>query len=77
MADLTDMTLEKNKLWSSNAMRIYKSQWKNNIDGNFDELSAISGHLVTLPFRNHQLLVTSQPCVGHLPFENNTFCSFH
>ena len=65
MADLTDMTLDKFTLWSSNALRLYKSRRKNNINGNFDELSAISGHLITLPFRNHQILVTSQPCVGH------------
>jgi len=25
----------------------------------------LPGHLVTLPFRIHQMLVTSQPCVGH------------
>jgi len=62
MADLTDMTLENFKLWSSNALRIYESRWKNNINGNFDELLAISGHLVTLHFRNHQILVISQPC---------------
>ena len=65
MADLTDMTLENFKLWSSNELRIYLSRWKNNINGNFDELSSISGHLVTLPLRNNQNLVTSQPCVGH------------
>ena len=64
MADLTDMTLENFKLWSSNALRIYESRRKNNINGNFDELSVISGHIVTLHFRNHQILVTLLPCVG-------------
>ena len=51
---------------------------ENNIDGNFDELSAISGHLVILPFRNHQILVTvhNHALATLLPFENNMFCWF-
>jgi len=64
VADLIDMTLETFKLWSSNALRIFAMEEKN-INGNFDEPSAISGHLVILPFRNNQILVISQPCVGH------------
>jgi len=53
MADLTDMTLENAKLWLYNAWRIYLSQ-REKINRNFDELSAIFSHLVTLPFRNNQ-----------------------
>ena len=53
MADLTDMTLEKNKLWSSNAMRIYKSQWKNNIDGNYQNVFSFTRHLLNTHTRTY------------------------
>jgi len=63
MADLTDMTLENFKLKCRLMHWEYICHGGKNINGNFDELSAISGHLVTLLFvttkfwslRNHAL----------------------
>ncbi|KAH3817671.1 uncharacterized protein LOC127882165 [Dreissena polymorpha] len=40
MADLNDMTLDKFKLWSVNALRVYLSLRKKSITGNFDEIAA-------------------------------------
>ena len=71
MAVLTDMTLENFNLWSSNALRIDKSRRKNNINGNFDELSAISGHLVTLPKFGHFTTMRWTLC-----YRSEMFCSF-
>lgn len=40
MEGLSDMTLDKFKLWSSNALKVYLSSRKKNVDGTFEELAA-------------------------------------
>ena len=41
MTDLNDMSLEKLKLWSINALRVFFSVRKQPITRNFDEIVAI------------------------------------
>lgn len=40
MDDLSEMTLERFRLWSMHALKVFLSHRNRNVNGTFDELSA-------------------------------------